>query len=70
MSTVSVVMTKRQGKAGVMGTRAATGTANGKGKDTKVKIKEEFCVCKGEDDGSPMVQCSCCRDWYVLFYLF
>lgn len=67
--TVSVVLTPRvKGKAaGVMATRAATGSAHGKANESKVKIKEEFCVCKGPDDGTPMVQCSCCRDWYVLF---
>jgi len=32
-------------------------------RSTKGKTKEMFCLCKGEDDGRPMVQCSNCNDW-------
>jgi hypothetical protein len=28
-----------------------------------VVAKELYCICRGEDDGRPMVQCGHCQDW-------
>ncbi|THH17772.1 hypothetical protein EW146_g3089 [Bondarzewia mesenterica] len=33
----------------------------GKAKD---RVKGPYCLCKGPDDGTPMVQCGHCKDWY------
>ena len=41
----------------------------GKGKAFTVQrklraaAKKEYCVCKQPDDGTPMVNCSECKDW-------
>jgi len=34
-----------------------------KGKLGKEKAKEEYCLCKGIDDGTPMVECAECKNW-------
>jgi hypothetical protein len=34
-----------------------------RGTTGKTKAKKEYCICKGVDDGTPMVQCSQCKDW-------
>lgn len=60
--SATTMVPKSKGKA-----KVASGNTARKGANSQVKIKEEFCLCKGPDDGTPMVQCSCCRDWYVSF---
>lgn len=35
--------------------------ANGKGKSKG----KEICTCRGQDDGTPMIECSRCGEWYV-----
>lgn len=34
-----------------------------KGARGKAKANKEYCICKGVDDGTPMVNCSECKDW-------
>lgn len=45
--------------------------AKGKGptplKVTRAAKRKQYCLCKQPDDGTPMVNCSECKDWYVLF---
>ncbi|KAA1469150.1 hypothetical protein DENSPDRAFT_834719 [Dentipellis sp. KUC8613] len=41
---------------------ARTSTKDRKGKG-KAKV-EVYCLCKGVDDGTPMVQCGLCKDWF------
>lgn len=31
----------------------------------KRKKKHVFCSCRGKDDGTPMICCGQCREWYV-----
>ncbi|EIN06001.1 hypothetical protein PUNSTDRAFT_145392 [Punctularia strigosozonata HHB-11173 SS5] len=28
------------------------------------RSKKQYCVCKGNDDGTPMINCSYCKDWF------
>jgi hypothetical protein len=28
------------------------------------KPQTAFCICRGKDDGRPMIHCSHCEDWY------
>jgi hypothetical protein len=40
--------------------------SRGKGKTqrkTRAAAKKHYCVCKKPDDGTPMVNCSECKDW-------
>ena len=30
------------------------------------KKEEVYCLCKGKDDGRPMIRCENCNDWYVV----
>lgn len=30
---------------------------------SRASAKKEYCVCKQPDDGTPMVNCSECKDW-------
>jgi len=32
--------------------------------DSQAKVKSTFCVCHQPDDGTPMVCCSVCDEWY------
>jgi hypothetical protein len=32
------------------------------------KVEEEFCSCRGVDDGTPMVQCGTCDEWSALLH--
>src|SRR5260221_22501 len=34
-------------------------------RNVKAKKVEEFCSCRGVDDGTPMVQCGTCDEWSV-----
>ena len=40
---------------------------NGSSGKAKVARKgsKTYCLCKKPDDGSPMIHCSQCKDWYV-----
>jgi hypothetical protein len=29
-----------------------------------VKAQTAFCICRGPDDGRPMIHCSQCEDWF------
>ncbi|KII87366.1 hypothetical protein PLICRDRAFT_253082 [Plicaturopsis crispa FD-325 SS-3] len=33
-------------------------------KTTRATVKKEYCTCRQPDDGTPMVHCSECKDWY------
>lgn len=36
-----------------------------KGRGKKAKEEKEWCVCKGADDGTPMIHCEGeCQNWY------
>ncbi|TFY74439.1 hypothetical protein EWM64_g9573 [Hericium alpestre] len=48
-------------KSKVNGTAARAGP---KEKKTKGKEKPRYCLCKGDDDGTPMVFCCLCENWY------
>ncbi|KAI1793537.1 hypothetical protein LXA43DRAFT_1001195 [Ganoderma leucocontextum] len=37
--------------------------SSGKAKTAK-KGAKTYCLCKNADDGSPMIHCSSCKDWY------
>ncbi|KAH9973473.1 hypothetical protein BGW80DRAFT_241155 [Lactifluus volemus] len=52
--------TKGKEKAAVLPKKAVR---NVKSKAKKVE-EELFCSCRGVDDGTPMVQCGTCDDWY------
>lgn len=26
--------------------------------------EEEYCICRGPDDGSLMIECNYCNEWY------
>lgn len=39
--------------------------SSGKAKASKRGAKT-YCLCKKVDDGSPMIHCSSCKDWYAL----
>jgi hypothetical protein len=43
--------------------KVAADRKTGKGARGKAKATKEYCVCKGVDDGTPMVNCSECKDW-------
>lgn len=32
-------------------------------RSTRAAVKKAYCVCRRPDDGTPMVNCSECRDW-------
>ncbi len=34
------------------------------------KAEELFCLCRGFDDGTPMVQCGTCDEWSAPLFLF
>lgn len=51
---IEVVGTKGKRKAGATMSRR-----------TRAAAKKEYCICKQPDDGTPMVNCSECRDWLV-----
>lgn len=42
--------------------------AKKRGRPKKVTVNEVFCICRGKDDGRPMVRCENCADWYVYLY--
>ncbi|KIJ65580.1 hypothetical protein HYDPIDRAFT_88457 [Hydnomerulius pinastri MD-312] len=48
-------------------TRTARGKPKSQSKTTndgKMKEKSNYCLCNQPDDGSPMVCCSACNEWY------
>ena len=51
-------------KAGSSKGQSPSASISEKSLSGRKKRKEEFCVCKGEDDGRPMVRCEgACKNW-------
>jgi hypothetical protein len=41
--------------------------SNGRPRPSRARVsrqKAEFCTCRGQDDGRPMIHCSHCDDWF------
>ncbi|KAI0794043.1 hypothetical protein C8Q74DRAFT_1246565 [Fomes fomentarius] len=36
----------------------------GKARVTRRGAAKQYCLCKKPDDGSPMIRCSTCKDWF------
>lgn len=51
--------------AGAKGKGKSMGTALKRPKGTRAAAKKMYCVCKQPDDGTPMVNCSECKNWSV-----
>jgi hypothetical protein len=58
----AVPQAKTNGKS-----RARTSRAGTSGKAASKKNAKMYCTCKKGDDGTPMVYCAECNDWYALY---
>lgn len=38
---------------------------SGRTRVTRKSSSKPYCICKKPDDGSPMIHCASCKDWYV-----
>jgi hypothetical protein len=52
---------------GAKGNGKGSSSTKTKSKKGATKVPEVFCACRREDDGTPMVYCGECQDWYVYF---
>lgn len=55
-----------KGAAAEKSTQSKGSTGKGRAMST-VSADKPFCTCKKGDDGTPMIYCTECKDWYVWF---